>query len=144
MSKSRVIAVAFAGLLTVGPAIAADLSYQATPPPVPAINWTGFYVGAHAGPGWSLSEQTFTGSNLTNENNYTGTAFSAAPKRASITRQVHGSGVLRRSSVGLTSVEKTTALPQAPSRCSIVIPRPTGSALPPRELVSPPTKRWFS
>ena len=65
MSKSLVIAVAFAGLLPVGPAIAADLSYQATPPPVPAINWTGFYVGAHAGPGWSLSEQTFTGGNLT-------------------------------------------------------------------------------
>lgn len=75
MSKSLVIAVAFAGLLTVGPAIAADLSYQATPPPVPAINWTGFYVGAHAGPGWSLSEQTFTGGNLTNENNYTATGF---------------------------------------------------------------------
>jgi len=72
MSKSLlVIAVAFAGLVT-GPVAAADLLYKATPA-APAFSWTGFYVGAHAGAGWSLNEQTFTGGGATNENNYTGT-----------------------------------------------------------------------
>jgi outer membrane immunogenic protein len=86
MSKSLVIAVAFASLVTAGTAIAADVSYQAAPPvpppPTPTFSWTGFYVGAHAGPGWSLSEQTFSGGtqngirqDVNNENNYTGTGF---------------------------------------------------------------------
>jgi outer membrane immunogenic protein len=82
MTKSLIIAVAFASLVTAGTAIAADVSYQAAPPvpapPMPAFSWTGFYVGAHAGHGWSLNEQTFTsilGNLLTNENNYTGAGF---------------------------------------------------------------------
>ncbi len=74
MRKSLVIAVAFASLVTVGSAVAADLSYQVTSP-VSAFRWTGFYVGAHAGSGWSLNEETFTGGNFTNENNYTSTGF---------------------------------------------------------------------
>ena len=58
MNKSVVTAVAFAGFVIAGPALAADLSYT---PPVPTFSWTGVYVGVHAGAGWSLNEQSFSG-----------------------------------------------------------------------------------
>jgi outer membrane immunogenic protein len=75
MTKSVVTAVAFAGFVVAGPALAADLSYK-VPPLVPAFSWTGFYVGVHAGAGWSLNEQSFSGTgSLLNENNYSGTGF---------------------------------------------------------------------
>jgi hypothetical protein len=73
MNKSVVTAVAFAGFVIAGPALAADLSYT---PPVPTFSWTGVYVGVHAGAGWSLNEQSFSGSgSLLSENNYTGSGF---------------------------------------------------------------------
>jgi outer membrane immunogenic protein len=76
MNKSLVTAVAFASFVLAGPALAADLSYK-VPPPVPAFNWTGLYVGVHAGTGSSLNEQSFFSgtSSLLSENNYTSTGF---------------------------------------------------------------------
>jgi len=47
---------------SVAPALAADLSrpvYKAPPPvaaPVPIYSWTGFYIGGHAGAGWSSND----------------------------------------------------------------------------------------
>jgi outer membrane immunogenic protein len=45
--------------------MAADLSarplYKAAPPPLPVFSWTGFYIGAHVGAGWSTVESDITG-----------------------------------------------------------------------------------
>jgi len=44
-------------------AIAADLArpaYKAPPPPPPVFSWTGFYIGAHVGSGWSTVESDIT------------------------------------------------------------------------------------
>lgn len=61
-------AVALLGLVGVAPAHAADLSvaplYKAPPAPVvaPAYNWSGFYLGANGGGGWSTSHWDSVGS----------------------------------------------------------------------------------
>jgi outer membrane immunogenic protein len=54
--KRLVIAGFAASLLTVGPAVAADLQAAPMPMKAPAAsvyNWTAFYVGGHAGCGWA-------------------------------------------------------------------------------------------
>jgi outer membrane immunogenic protein len=39
------------------PALAADMAVKAPPPPpAPAWSWTGFYIGVHAGGGWSRGD----------------------------------------------------------------------------------------
>ena len=48
-----------AGALSVS-ASAADLPMKAMAAPVAAWNWTGFYIGAHAGAGWGTTETTLT------------------------------------------------------------------------------------
>lgn len=61
-------AVALLGLVGAAPAVAADLSvaplYKAPPAPVvpPAYNWSGFYLGANGGGGWSTSHWDSIGS----------------------------------------------------------------------------------
>jgi outer membrane immunogenic protein len=60
MKKLLLSGAAFVAL-AVGPAMAADLNrpvYKAppTPPPVPVLNWTGWYVGLNAGGGWSNND----------------------------------------------------------------------------------------
>lgn len=61
-------AVALLGLVDIAPADAADLSvaplYKAPPAPVvaPAYNWSGFYLGANGGGGWSTSHWDSVGS----------------------------------------------------------------------------------
>jgi len=60
-------------------ASAADLPpYRPLPPMATPFSWTGFYIGAHAGAGWFLKEQTFTAGVpvlIVNDNNYVGTGF---------------------------------------------------------------------
>jgi opacity protein-like surface antigen len=55
--QSLGVALLGAGLLS-GTAFAADLPLKALPPLPPAFSWTGFYVGAHAGYGWSDADVT--------------------------------------------------------------------------------------
>lgn len=64
-SKFRItFAVAALGTATTLPAFGADLSlapFYKAPPPAAASNWSGFYLGAHAGYGWgeaSVSNST--------------------------------------------------------------------------------------
>jgi outer membrane immunogenic protein len=56
--------LATASLVMLGSlASAADLArpvYKAAPPPVPVFSWTGFYIGAHVGAGWSTVESDIT------------------------------------------------------------------------------------
>ncbi len=62
MLKKLLFAAATAALgLTFGQgASAADLPFKArpAPPPEPVFSWTGFYVGAHGGAGWSTTESS--------------------------------------------------------------------------------------
>jgi outer membrane immunogenic protein len=55
----KILGLVGATLLFAGPALAADLGkppvYKA-PPPLPIFSWTGFYLGAHGGYGWSNSQ----------------------------------------------------------------------------------------
>ena len=53
---ASIIAAAFYG----GPAIAADMTVRAPPPPAPISNWTGIYVGANGGYGWRDPPVTYT------------------------------------------------------------------------------------
>ncbi len=53
---ASIIAAAFYG----GPAIAADMTVRAPPPPAPISNWTGIYVGANGGYGWRDPTVTYT------------------------------------------------------------------------------------
>ena len=61
MKKIALAAAAAASILFAGNASAADLAarpYTKAPPPVVAVyNWTGFYIGAHAG--WTESETRY-------------------------------------------------------------------------------------
>lgn len=72
MMKRFVVLAALIGGLSVSAASAADLGarpiMKAAPIPVAVSNWTGFYIGAHAGYGWGRAQVTPT----------FGTAFSAA------------------------------------------------------------------
>src|SRR5262249_27612753 len=46
-------------LALAGAASAADIPVKARPlPPPPVWSWTGFYIGAHVGAGWSTTEST--------------------------------------------------------------------------------------
>jgi outer membrane immunogenic protein len=60
MNKHILAGVAFAGLLTSGAALAADLPRRAAPPvvyaPPPLFTWTGFYAGLNAGYGFSTRD----------------------------------------------------------------------------------------
>jgi outer membrane immunogenic protein len=59
MKKAIILASVAAGLLTSASAFAADMArpvYKAAPPPMPVANWTGFYIGANVGYGWSQNE----------------------------------------------------------------------------------------
>ena len=59
MRKAAAGYVALCMLLSATSAIAADLSlaplYKAPPPPAPAYDWSGFYVGVNGGGGWGHS-----------------------------------------------------------------------------------------
>jgi outer membrane immunogenic protein len=58
MKLSLAAAVALAATLST--AFAADLSYKAAPLPAPALpSWTGFYIGANGGYGWSSFDTAF-------------------------------------------------------------------------------------
>jgi len=55
----KVLGLVGATLLFAGPAFAADLpakAVKAAPPPMPVFSWTGLYIGAHGGYGWSTSQ----------------------------------------------------------------------------------------
>jgi outer membrane immunogenic protein len=58
------LATAIAAIALIGtPALAADMAVKAPPPPPPApiYNWTGFYLGGHAGYGWDNDSVNFSG-----------------------------------------------------------------------------------
>jgi len=59
MRKAAAGYVALCMLLSATSAVAADLSlaplYKAPPPPAPAYDWSGFYVGVNGGGGWGHS-----------------------------------------------------------------------------------------
>jgi outer membrane immunogenic protein len=58
----KTIVAAAALLATTVMASAADLAVKARPVmPVEVWNWTGFYIGVHAGAGWGETESTLTG-----------------------------------------------------------------------------------
>jgi outer membrane immunogenic protein len=63
MKKLLLSAVALA-VVTVGPALAADLPRKAPryqpPPPPPVLSWTGFYVGLNAGATWGCGSASNT------------------------------------------------------------------------------------
>lgn len=66
MKKSLLCGVAFA--LAAGPSLAADLPARQVRPPVVApvvysYDWSGIYIGAHAGGGWGQKCFTFAGAN---------------------------------------------------------------------------------
>jgi len=65
MLKKTLLAAA-AGLMTVGSAAAADLPRRGVAPVivVPMFTWTGFYVGGHAGYGFSGDDKVTTGGQL--------------------------------------------------------------------------------
>jgi outer membrane immunogenic protein len=60
--KKIALAAATVSILIAGAASAADMAPRYTkappPPPVAVYNWTGFYIGAHAGAGWSTQDAT--------------------------------------------------------------------------------------
>jgi outer membrane immunogenic protein len=58
MKKFLLCGAALVALVAAAPASAADIPvrgplYKAAPPPPPVFNWTGFYIGAHVGYGWT-------------------------------------------------------------------------------------------
>ena len=67
MQKMFLAGIAAAGLLT-GPALASDLPIKAplyqAPIAAPPYNWSGFYVGANFGGGWSNGSLNIPGNNL--------------------------------------------------------------------------------
>jgi outer membrane immunogenic protein len=62
--------IAVAAVVTVSAAQAADMLRKAPPAPYMAapFNWTGFYVGAHVGAGWSTKEWSSEGVTVANYN----------------------------------------------------------------------------
>jgi outer membrane immunogenic protein len=59
--KTRISLAAIAALIG-APALAADMAVKAPrPAPAPVHGWTGFYVGALAGYGWSANRSSFSG-----------------------------------------------------------------------------------
>src|SRR5262249_13617105 len=53
MTKFLLAAVSLLALRAAAPALAADMPAKASPPPVQAYQWTGFYAGVDFGGGWS-------------------------------------------------------------------------------------------
>ena len=61
----RMVAFLLATLLFGGPAFAADMVVKAPPPiTAPSYNWTGLYVGANFGGGWSNGSLNIPGNNF--------------------------------------------------------------------------------
>jgi len=59
--KNTAIGIAFIAALIGTSALAADMPLKAPPPPpAPVWSWTGFYIGANAGYGWSDSTVSYT------------------------------------------------------------------------------------
>jgi opacity protein-like surface antigen len=57
--KTQLLAgAAIAALIAAGPALSADLPLKAPPLVAAAWNWSGFYIGGHAGYGWGRNSQT--------------------------------------------------------------------------------------
>ena len=57
--KAQLLAsVAMVALAAAGPALAADLPLKAQPPVAAAWNWSGFYIGGHAGYAWGRDSFT--------------------------------------------------------------------------------------
>ncbi len=67
MQNTFLAGIAAAGLLS-GPALASDLPAKASaykaPIAAPPYNWSGFYVGANFGGGWSNGSLNIPGNNL--------------------------------------------------------------------------------
>jgi outer membrane immunogenic protein len=71
------VGIVLATLTLAGSSNAADLpqlAYKA-PPPATMFNWTGFYIGVHAGAGWGLMEDTFTTATLRSINQHSMVGF---------------------------------------------------------------------
>ena len=62
MKNFLAICVALFALASIDTAGAADIAVKAPPPPpsAPVVSWTGFYVGANAGYGWSSQTDQIT------------------------------------------------------------------------------------
>jgi outer membrane immunogenic protein len=54
---------------------AADMALKAAPPPAPAWNWSGFYLGVEGGGGWAKSQQTDTSGVTSGSYNQSGGLF---------------------------------------------------------------------
>jgi outer membrane immunogenic protein len=66
MRKLLLSVLAVAGI-NAGPALAADMPVKAQSAPAVSVSWTGFYVGANGGAGWSDRKVRFSGDNLTGD-----------------------------------------------------------------------------
>ena len=65
MKKVLYACGALVALIATGPSLAADLAVRAVPPVYAPNDWSGFYIGAHAGWGWGhdpgISSNGFVG-----------------------------------------------------------------------------------
>lgn len=71
-------AILSGALLTSGNALAADLPVKApirAPVVAPAYNWTGFYIGAHVGGGWSSADWAHTHDGESHTGSFDGDGF---------------------------------------------------------------------
>jgi outer membrane immunogenic protein len=65
--KKLLVASALLTSLVAGPAMAADLAYKTpSPPPPPALSWSGFYIGVQGGAGWGTTEDNLTALGICN------------------------------------------------------------------------------
>jgi outer membrane immunogenic protein len=89
--KKSLIGIAAIAAMIGPPALAADMPVKLTPPPL-ILDWAGFYVGAHAGGGWS-NETTDPFQFFTDNGPANNCAFAFVPPCPALT-SVHGSGAL--------------------------------------------------